>query len=247
MQINITDCNSSKPAAFTQQVLHFAQSQILNCFPETAQGYFFPHVTIVTESKRGRYHSQCMHLNTPATSAEVQDDVLGNSCVSFGLHLWQTGESEKQFYGQLETSCYNDNHHSEGMGKENTNQWGSQTQLDTVPVRGCKPKSENGNIHVFWLYVKIISLLKEKSSCSVQPAHMNQSDGSVLLFSIISPWYPLIAYQYSTSRLRPCSLTTASFLSKISDQRIGILCQETAWDLCSTSIYSFGVAITTKK
>lgn len=61
-----------------------------------------------------------MHLNTPGTNAEVQDDILCNSCVSFGLHLWQTGKPEKQFYGQLETSCYNDNHQSEGLGKENT-------------------------------------------------------------------------------------------------------------------------------
>lgn len=120
----------------------FHQSQIVNCFPEITdyKGLFLPSCNnSYRVKKRKVIYSQCMHLNTPVTSTKVQDDILCNSCVFFGLHLWQTGESEKQFYGQLETSCYNDNHHSEGMGREHTNQWASQTQLDIVPVRGCKP------------------------------------------------------------------------------------------------------------
>lgn len=120
----------------------FHQSQIVSCFPEITdyKGLFLPSCNnSYRVKKRKIIYSQYMHLNTPVTSTEVQDDILCNYCVSFGLHLWQTGESEKQFYGQLETSCYNDNHHSEGMGREHTNQWASQTQLDIVPVRGCKP------------------------------------------------------------------------------------------------------------
>lgn len=60
-------------------------------------------------------------------------------------------------------------------------------------------------------------------------------------------WYLLIAYQYSTSRSKPCTLTTASFLSEIAEERIGILCQEIALDLCSTNIKSLGVAVTAKR
>lgn len=57
-------------------------------------GLFLPlHNSSYRVKKRKIIYSQCVHLNTPVTSAEVQDDILCNSGVSFRLHLWQTGES----------------------------------------------------------------------------------------------------------------------------------------------------------
>lgn len=53
-------------------------------------------------------------------------------------------------------------------------------------------------------------------------------------------------YQYSTFRYRSHGLTTPSFLSEPSDQRIEILYQKNTLVSCSTNLHSLVVVVTTK-
>lgn len=135
---------------------------------------------------------------------------------------------------------------SEGAQWRSGLQHGQATAFyPSISPTAAESVSTTSIIHIADLWLTTASRNAPRSSSLL--AQYNQLIWIILMDTFFFPIISSCPLQYSTFKFRPCSLTTASFLSEISDQRIGILCQEIAFGLCSSNLNSLRVAVTKKR